>query len=296
MAREHGEINLLLRHVPSLESFLRSPDEETVIDVVKTIRLGDGTEVFCLAGPETRALDTHIEGYFRHVAVAGDDIVFDVGANIGLFGVRLAQRTNGRARVFAFEPVTPIRDVLEANVQRHGCGQQRVMPCGLSRACGEIDIIYYPHSPALSTTQPATWDCAGDHLTDTVLGGARERSWWGRYLPRFVARHIARYLVSEGQHLACKLRTVSDVCTELSVSHIDLLKIDVEGAELDVLEGVEASSWAKVRQVVAEVHDLDGRVRSVCELLTQRGFETIVEAEPGFESTVLRNVYATRVS
>ncbi len=264
---------------------------------MKSIRLEDGTDVFCLAGPETRALDTHIEGYFRHVTVGADDVVFDVGANIGLFGVRLAQRTEGHARVFAFEPVTPIREVLEANLNRHGGGNQRAMACGLSRERGELDIVYYPHSPALSTTRPEVWDACGERLTDTVLGGACERSRLGGLLPRFIARRIARYLVSDAEPIHCRLSTVSDVCRELDVSRIDLLKIDVEGAELDVLLGVEPSTWPNVRQVIAEVHDLDGRVQTVCELLGQRGFDkVVVESEPGFERTVLRNVYATRAA
>jgi hypothetical protein len=37
------------------------------------------------------------------------------------------------------------------------------------------------------------------------------------------------------------------------VQQIDLLKVDVEGAELDVLQGIGASQWAAIKQVVAEV-------------------------------------------
>lgn len=36
---------------------------------------------------------------------------------------------------------------------------------------------------------------------------------------------------------------------------IDLVKVDVEGEELNVLLGLSSENWARVRQVVLEVHD-----------------------------------------
>jgi hypothetical protein len=43
---------------------------------------------------------------------------------------------------------------------------------------------------------------------------------------------------------------------------VDLLKVDVERAELQVLEGVAARDWPAIRQVVLEVRD-----RSSCGAL-----------------------------
>ncbi len=43
---------------------------------------------------------------------------------------------------------------------------------------------------------------------------------------------------------------------------MDLLKVDVEGAELDVLRGVDPQDWARIRQVVVEVRSsLVGRAQ-----------------------------------
>eukprot|EP00882_Tetradesmus_deserticola_P023920 GHRQ01026098.1.p4 GENE.GHRQ01026098.1~~GHRQ01026098.1.p4 ORF type:complete len:116 (-),score=26.22 GHRQ01026098.1:473-820(-) len=36
---------------------------------------------------------------------------------------------------------------------------------------------------------------------------------------------------------------------------VDLLKIDVEGEEWAVLQGLDEAGWQRVQQVVAEVHD-----------------------------------------
>jgi hypothetical protein len=38
-------------------------------------------------------------------------------------------------------------------------------------------------------------------------------------------------------------------------SRIDLLKVDVEGEELAVLQGLDTAGWQRVQQVVVEVHD-----------------------------------------
>ncbi len=267
---------------------------------MKTVRLADGTEIFCLTRPESRALDAHIEGYFRHgIDVRPGDVVFDVGANIGLLGVRIAQRTGGRAQVVAFEPVPAIRAVLEANVGRHGRGGVRVMSCALAEKPGEMEIAYYPRSPGLSTGHPEIWDAERDRLTDAVLGGARTgpSGAWGRLMPRAAARWIAGFLRGRVERTRCPVRTVPDVRRELGLERIDVLKIDVEGAELDVLRGLgdDPDEWRRVGALVIEVHDIDGRLEEVRALLARHGFDhVVVEAEAGFESTVLRNVYATR--
>jgi FkbM family methyltransferase len=260
---------------------------------VKTVRLSDGTEIFCLARPEARALDAHIDGYFRHgIELRPDDVVFDVGANIGVLGVRIAQRNKGRAKVFAFEPLPPIRAVLEANAKRHGEDAIHVLPWALSQEPGTMEIAYYPRSPALSTGHPEIWD-GTERLTDTVVGHAGSRR-----MPRFAARLIARFLRGSEQRHTCTVRTLPDVRRELGVERIDLLKVDVEGAELDVLLGIgdDASEWSRIRSAVIEVHDIDGRVDKVRALLERHGFDKItVDAEAGFERTVLRNVYAARM-
>ena len=82
---------------------------------------------------------------------------------------------------------------------------------------------------------------------------------------------------------------------EFAIDRIDLLKIDCEGAEFDVLQGIDPHHWPRVRAVVAEVHDVDGRLQKVIEHLTHYGIDQIVvEQEAGLERTVLRNVFATR--
>ena len=75
------------------------------------------------------------------------------------------------------------------------------------------------------------------------------------------------------------------------------MKVDCEGAELDVLLGIEDDQWPAIRQVVAEVNDEEGRLELCVNLLKEKGFgQVTVECEAGFENTPLRNVFAMRAS
>ena len=77
----------------------------------------------------------------------------------------------------------------------------------------------------------------------------------------------------------CSVTTLAAFAREHGLDRIDLLKVDVEGAELEVLRGMDAGSWAVTRRVVAEVHDVGQRLAQVQALLAAQGFA--VAAEPG---------------
>ncbi len=98
----------------------------------------------------------------------------------------------------------------------------------------------------------------------------------------------------EAEHYECGLRTVSEVMREQGIERIDLLKVDVEKSELDVLRGVEEQDWRKIRQVVVEAQDGDGRLARILELLESQGFEVVVEQDALLKNTAIYNVYATR--
>lgn len=73
--------------------------------------------------------------------------------------------------------------------------------------------------------------------------------------------------------------TVSGLISKNRISKIDLLKVDVEGDELEVLKGVKDSDWGKIEQVVLEVHDEPGRLNAIRRLLSSQGFAVCVEQD-----------------
>jgi hypothetical protein len=99
-----------------------------------------------------------------------------------------------------------------------------------------------------------------------------------------------------GERIVCRFSTISDVMHEHGIECIDLLKIDVEKSESDVLAGIREEDWPKIRQIVVEVHDIDGRLRQMMELLERHGYQLTVEQEAMFKDTSLHGIYAVRPS
>ncbi|MBX7182231.1 MAG: FkbM family methyltransferase [Bacteroidia bacterium] len=263
-----------------------------------TAKLSGNTEVYCLRKPEAFVLDSHVEGYMINgIHVKEGDTVFDVGANIGVFGVRMLQK-GPTVKVFAFEPIPDIYQVLKANSQKFGSARFVALNCGLSDANGEAEFTYFPHAPALSTSNPGMWDEDPDMFKNAVEGSlknAPKEMWYAKLVPSFMSGFMAKMLRSGGQKFKCQLRTISSVIDEYDVKKIDLLKIDCEGAELSVLLGLQDKHWEMVSQLVVEVHDTEGRLDRIQGMCIKHGLTKIVaQKEQGFESTKLINLYATR--
>lgn len=263
---------------------------------MKETTLKDGTKVFCLQKQEAVVLDSHVEGYLQHgITIEENDIIFDVGANIGMFGLRAFQRYKS-IRVFAFEPIPSIHEVLTANAKKFGGKAYHAINCGLSDAAGELSFTYFPNSPALSTAHDEDWDKDPKEFHKAVAGALRTSPmWYARMIPRFLIGFVAKRLRANAQKVRCPLRTVSELMQEHNLPRIDLLKVDCEGAELAVLQGISDEHWPLVRKVVIEVHDIDGRLAKIKEILTKNGFDNIVEeVEAGFEQTTMINLFAHR--
>src|SRR6185312_11479270 len=75
------------------------------------------------------------------------------------------------------------------------------------------------------------------------------------------------------------------------------LKIDVQRAEWDVLQGLEAEDWERIGQVVLEVHDWEGgsgRAAAIGELLQAKGYEVTVAQDELLVGTDRYNVSGVR--
>ncbi|HEX8212536.1 MAG TPA: amino acid adenylation domain-containing protein [Longimicrobium sp.] len=228
--------------------------------------------------------------YLRHgIALRDGDCVFDVGANIGLFTL-LAGLAQPRVKVFAFEPIPPVFEVLRQNVALYGV-DARLFDCGLSSRPGTAGFAFYPRVSILSgqfADAAEERDLLGSYLLGqdlSPLEGADDRD---ELLGQLAASQL------ETQRFERPLRTLSEVIRAEGVERIDLLKVDVEKAEEEVLAGIDADDWRRIRQVVVEVDERKGRLERITALLRAHGFEVAVERETLLERTTLSNVYAWR--
>ena len=59
---------------------------------MKKINLNDGTTAYYLKQNEAIVLDDHIKGYLKYeIKINDGDVIIDIGANIGILGLRLSQ-------------------------------------------------------------------------------------------------------------------------------------------------------------------------------------------------------------
>jgi FkbM family methyltransferase len=74
--------------------------------------------------------------------------------------------------------------------------------------------------------------------------------------------------------------TFSDIIADHALEQVDFLKVDVEGAEFDILFDCSDETFAKIRQIVIEYHEFEGAKRGhqdLADLLNLHGFKVVVE-------------------
>lgn len=239
-------------------------------------------------------LAREVEEYFEHGArVSCGDVVVDVGANVGAFAAAVAMRTGGDVTVHCFEAAAPIFAQLERNFASHPMLQRTRHALHALALCapehhGEVRPFYYFRRFPTDSTYDLERKLAGfrqyfrraaDDMED------RSATWLlpARLAVRLAGRtlaHLARDESRLGPFLAmhitgarvfpCGFASLERVLETHGVDRVDLLKIDVEGAELDVLRGCGAA-WPRIARVVLETDSRAGRVDEVRALLLEKG-------------------------
>mmetsp|Transcript_44503 Transcript_44503/g.71526 ORF Transcript_44503/g.71526 Transcript_44503/m.71526 type:complete len:243 (+) Transcript_44503:136-864(+) len=160
-------------------------------------------------------------------------------------------RGEGEDRIFAFEPVPRIFEVLSRNLQ----GVQGLVPkrFGLAAQASVRTPFFFFE------------DCPGES-TRRLEEGQRQRA-------------IVNPQASAGVPCVGELRVLSEVMRQENIQKVQLLKVDVEGDELDVLMGLHDCDWPKIQQVAVEVHDIEFRVSRIRALLERHGFKVQIEEQ-----------------
>lgn len=215
------------------------------------------------------------------LSLSSGDTVFDVGANIGMAALFFHIECPGLI-FHAFEPAPVPYAALTANLVAHGLVAHPAR-CALSDRSGVGRLTYYPDSTVMS-----------GFYADAEAEAALTRC----YLKRsgFDEEDVREMLTGrhESVMIDCPVQTLSDVIESREVESIDLLKLDVEKSELDVLRGLREEDWPKVRQVVAEVHDINGALKSFIALLEVHGYDMELEQDELLQGTEIYEVFAFR--
>lgn len=257
--------------------------------------LPNGLEVACQSAKET---DHIFEDIFEHRVYLSHGItlwdgacVFDVGGNIGLFTVFLHQTFRDLA-TYTFEPAPPLFQILHYNAARYGgAGRAKLFPCGISDRFGTASLTFYPYSSGMSSfygNQQEERDVLRAILENQRSAGDGEAAVVLERSEDFLDARLTSVTYD------CPLVPLSHIIRQEGVQSIDLLKIDVQKSEIDVLRGLAPEDWARVRQIAMEVHDLDGQLALVQDLLAQNGFNVVTEQDPLYRNSVMYNLYAVQ--
>ena len=206
--------------------------------------------------PEDDVLSKYMEIFVRECYTGGGfyqprlgDVVMDVGANIGVFALYLQHLARG-VSLHCFEPASSTRARLQNNLDINDLNQWvRVHPIGVSDANQTLVLHANAFSGRRSTVAPVDRSSGdGDESIECVsLGEAVHRT---------------------------------------GANRISLLKIDVEGAEVDILKESDPLTWNRIDRVALEFHgSLRPGARTAVETaLRNQGFHSFtVHAPPSDE-------------
>jgi len=168
--------------------------------------------------------------------------VLDVGAHHGLYTLLAAKQVGWRGKVIAYEPSPRERRRLLRHLRINACWNVAVEACGLGAEPGEKDLF--------------------------VVEGWQD--WCNSLRPPAVNEPTQRIRVD--------VERLDDVLWRLKLGVVDFIKLDVEGAELSVLEGAGKLLQGPSRPVIlTEVQDIRTRpwgyrAREIVDFLVDRNY------------------------
>jgi FkbM family methyltransferase len=138
--------------------------------------------------------------------------VLDVGGNIGLYALLAARLVGPTGRVHTFEPEVQNAGRLRTNLALNGFDNVEVFESAVYSEQGFVALNVFE---------------------------SRYNSWHSLGRPNLPDPDHAARTIEPTQTRDVPAVTLDAHCEELGISRVDLLKIDVEGAEVDVLLGAE---------------------------------------------------------
>lgn len=189
------------------------------------------------------------------------DVFYDVGANIGFFSLVAARCVGKDGQVYAFEPVPQNADAVVQSAALNRFDTIRVFREAVGATSGRAELLLARH-----------------------IGGAALAS--------------ADVPPDMNGHLEVDVTTLDDAIARRGLRPPTLVKVDVEGAEIDVFHGMAETLRKHRPKIVFEVDDathggLDRKTSQVTALLTSTGYVvTDLPASYGGQSWHVRHAFA----
>jgi FkbM family methyltransferase len=164
--------------------------------------------------------------------------VYDVGANIGFFTILCSRLVGPQGRVYAFEPIPQNLATLRHNVKLNALENVTIVDRALSAATGTAEMFVSPWSAFHSLN----------------VEGATKQDNHG----------------PEAGEITVQTVTLDEFVREEGVRAPDLVKLDVEGAELVVVEGMRETLSSVKPLLLCELHDTNAGYGKFVESIDYR--------------------------
>jgi FkbM family methyltransferase len=166
---------------------------------------------------------------YASVVRPGDTVV-DAGANWGVHALYLGRLVGATGRVHAFEPHPQVVEELRWHLQRNGMSHVTVHNCGLLDRAGQLPFVL------------------GDNSKTSHIKGPQEGE------------------AQTTTNIPCL--TLDEVIEQAAPVSLRLIKVDVEGAEAQLLKGAERTIQRYRPHLVVELHNPEQDLE-VASLLAQ---------------------------
>jgi FkbM family methyltransferase len=183
--------------------------------------------------------------YTKDYRLKKEDIVIDIGANIGIFSILAA--TCG-AYVYAFEPNPETFRILKMNVDENKLGNKiKIFNCAVSGKDGSVDL-QIPDTGKIYALGSAT-------ISENLKNDMRKKQ-------EIAFKSVRTETVSLNTLFEKHLNTKSK---------IDFLKVDCEGAEYAIFNGLEISNAENILNIAMETH-AGYSEKDIVGLMNEKGF------------------------
>jgi FkbM family methyltransferase len=179
-------------------------------------------------------------------------VIIDIGANIGIASLYFSL-TYPESQIYSFEPSTENIKSFNKNIAENNRNNVTLMPYGLGGEDAELPL-YQPNEGAF-------WGC----------------SIYGSDLSKLVE--------------TVKIRSALSAFNELNIGDIDLLKIDCEGAEVDLLKSLGRENLSKIKVLIGELHPEVSNSYEALLLLSETHF---VDCRKGYGDKCMHFIAVSR--
>jgi len=207
-------------------------------------------KIWLKEGTSSSSLMTYLEIFKEKVHMKkagfsgkGNKVVIDVGGNEGYYVLKMKEN-NPNLKIITLEPVPSTFKLLKKNIESNKLKNVILINKALTKKKGKLIFEIIPEVSAVCATNIKM----------------QKRPWLD-------TKRIKKIIV--------KSTTLIDLCKKLKIDKIDILKLDVEGSELEILKNSKPI-LNNIKKIVIEWHS-EKLKRDCIKFLKKNGFKLVYQ-------------------